>query len=227
MNCDAVIFDLDGTILDSLWVWEDISNKFLLKKGKAIPDNYIQELCSKSFQEAAEYTIELFRLNETSQEIICEWNRLALIEYKHNVKLKEYCLPYLRYLKEEGKKLAIATSLPRILCDVCLRSNGINDMFDVIYSTDEIGHGKNCPDIFEKISDDLKVPLSKFLYFDDSLEALATAKKLGMKVVGVYDKYYVLDKPEIIKVADGYIESWENVWHQLRRDNCSGTLGII
>ena len=54
MNCDAAIFDLDGTILDSLWVWEDISKDFLSKKGKDIPVTYIQELCSKSFQEAAE-----------------------------------------------------------------------------------------------------------------------------------------------------------------------------
>lgn len=85
MNCDAAIFDLDGTILDSLWVWEDISKDFLSKKGKDIPVTYIQELCSKSFQEAAEYTIRLFMLSETSQEVISEWNRLALIEYKHNI----------------------------------------------------------------------------------------------------------------------------------------------
>ena len=215
MNCDAAIFDLDGTILDSLWVWEDISKDFLSKKGKDIPVTYIQELCSKSFQEAAEYTIRLFMLSETSQEVISEWNRLALIEYKHNIKLKKYCLPYLQYLKEEGKKLAIATSLPRILCDSCLISNGIYDMFDVIRSTDEIGRGKNFPDIFEKISDELKVPLSRTLFFDDSLSALVTAKKLGMKVVGVYDKYYASDKTVIIKVADGYIESWENVWNLL------------
>lgn len=108
MNCDAAIFDLDGTILDSLWVWEDISKDFLSKKGKDIPVTYIQELCSKSFQEAAEYTIRLFMLSETSQEVISEWNRLALIEYKHNIKLKKYCLPYLQYLKEEGKKLAMS-----------------------------------------------------------------------------------------------------------------------
>ena len=74
---------------------------------------------------------------------------------------------------------------------------------------------KNFPDIFEKISDELKVPLSRTLFFDDSLSALVTAKKLGMKVVGVYDKYYASDKTEIIKVADGYIESWENVWNLL------------
>ena len=111
MNCDAAIFDLDGTILDSLWVWEDISKDFLSKKGKDIPVTYIQELCSKSFQEAAEYTIRLFMLSETSQEVISEWNRLALIEYKHNIKLKKYCLPYLQYLKEEGKKVSYSDKL--------------------------------------------------------------------------------------------------------------------
>lgn len=227
MNCEAVIFDLDGTILDSLWVWEEISKEFLLKRKKSIPDNYIQELCSKSFQEAAEYTINLFTLNETAQEVISEWNKLALVEYKYNVKLKKYCFPYLQYLKASGKKLAVATSLPRILCDSCLMVNKIYDMFDAIYSTDEIGRGKNCPDIFEKISDNLKVPLSKFLYFDDSLDALATAKKLGIKVIGVYDKYYALDKPEIVKVVDGYIKSWEDVWNQVRKDSHSGILGII
>lgn len=149
-------WDKNMTLIERM-LWEDISKDFLSKKGKDIPVTYIQELCSKSFQEAAEYTIRLFMLSETSQEVISEWNRLALIEYKHNIKLKKYCLPYLQYLKEEGKKLAIATSLPRILCDSCLISNGIYDMFDVIRSTDEIGRGKNFPDIFEKISDELKV----------------------------------------------------------------------
>ena len=68
-------------------------------------------MCSKSFQEAAEYTIRLFMLSETSQEVISEWNRLALIEYKHNIKLKKYCLPYLQYLKEEGKKVSYSDKL--------------------------------------------------------------------------------------------------------------------
>lgn len=86
MNCDAAIFDLDGTILDSLWVWEDISKDFLSKKGKDIPVTYIQELCSKSFQEAAEYTIRLFMLSETSQTIKMFY--MILLKYKKRL-LKE------------------------------------------------------------------------------------------------------------------------------------------
>lgn len=88
MNCDAAIFDLDGTILDSLWVWEDISKDFLSKKGKDIPVTYIQELCSKSFQEAAEYTIRLFMLSETSQTYRFRLHMSILSKIFHLLSLK-------------------------------------------------------------------------------------------------------------------------------------------
>ena len=105
MNCDAAIFDLDGTILDSLWVWEDISKDFLFKNGKGYSRLLIYKNCvQKCFQEAAEYTIRLFMLSETSQEVISEWNRLALIEYKHNISSKKYCLPIFTVFEGGGKK---------------------------------------------------------------------------------------------------------------------------
>ena len=82
MDFNAAIFDLDGTILDSMDVWEHIDIQFLKKRNLPVPDNYVTEICARSFEEAAQYTIDLFGLQETVEGIIEEWNNMAVEEYR-------------------------------------------------------------------------------------------------------------------------------------------------
>lgn len=115
MDFNAAIFDLDGTILDSMDVWEHIDIQFLKKRNLPVPDNYVTEICARSFEEAAQYTIDLFGLQETVEGIIEEWNNMAVEEYRNHVGLLPYALDYLLRLKEHGIKLAVATGLPENL----------------------------------------------------------------------------------------------------------------
>lgn len=205
MNFRGAVFDLDGTLLDSMDIWENIDIAFLKKRGLPVPSGYVTEICARSFIEAAEYTIDLFHLSESVDAIIHEWNEMAAYEYAHNVTLSPFAADYLRQLKHAGVKLAVATGLPQTLYEPCLKKNGIYELFDVLCSTDDMARGKEYPDIFVHCADRLGVAPEQCLVFDDVLPAVRSAKQAGMMVYGVFDKYSEHNMEEIKKIADGYL----------------------
>jgi HAD superfamily hydrolase (TIGR01509 family) len=205
MDFQAAVFDLDGTLLNSMDVWEKIDIDFLTKRGLPVPENYITEICARSFKESAEYTIELFGLSESVEAIIKEWNRMAAYEYASNVCLMPYTLDYLLRLKADNIKLAVATGLPEELYKPCLLNNGVYGLFDILCSTDQVKRGKEYPDIFLFAADGLKVSPQKCIVFEDVLPAIKSAKRAGMIAYGVYDKYSAHNQSEIKAIADGYL----------------------
>lgn len=205
MDFEAAIFDLDGTLLDSMDVWEYIDIQFLQKRNIPVPDGYVTEICARSFEEAAQYTIDLFGLPESVDSIIDEWNDMALYEYAHHVKLLSYALNYLTQLKAQGIKLAVATGLPEKLYIPCLKNNSILELFDALCSTDEVHRGKEYPDIYEYAAQKLGVAPERCIVFDDVLPAIRSAKQAKMLAGGVYDKYSADQRREIEKIADIYL----------------------
>lgn len=205
MEFEAAIFDLDGTLLNSMDVWEQIDIMFLRKRSLPVPSNYVTEICARSFEEAAQYTIDLFGLCETVDDIIREWNDMAAYEYAHKVKLLPYALDYLIRLKSHGIKLAVATGLPKELFLPCLKNNSVLGFFDVLCSTDEVLRGKEFPDIFELAAKRLQTIPERCIVFDDVLPAVKSAKQANMIVCGVYDKYSAHHRAEIERLADYYI----------------------
>src|SRR5450759_1523760 len=159
----AAIFDLDGTLIDSMGVWEDIDIDFLAKRHLSVPEGYISEISAKSFKEAAEYTISLFGLKERAEDIIEEWNQMAIDEYSHHVPLKPYAKEYLLFLKGQGIKLGVATALPKVLYEPVLKNNGIYALFDAFASTDEVVHWKGSPDIYLLAAKNWVFPLATAL----------------------------------------------------------------
>lgn len=205
MEFEAAIFDLDGTLLNSMDVWEQIDIMFLQKRSLPVPSNYVTEICARSFEEAAQYTIDLFGLCEAVDDIIKEWNDMAAYEYAHTVKLQPYALDYLTRLKSHGIKLAVATGLPKELFLPCLRNNSVLEFFDSICSTDEVLRGKEFPDVFELAAKRLQTVPERCIVFDDVLPAVKSAKQANMIVCGVYDKYSAHHRAEIERLADYYI----------------------
>lgn len=205
MDFEAAIFDLDGTLLNSMNIWEQIDIAFLKKRNLPVPADYVTEICARSFEEAAQYTIDLFRLSENVGDIIDEWNDMAVYEYAHNIKLLPYALDYLLHLKANGIKLAVATGLPEQLFLPCLENNSILGLFDTLCSTDEVERGKEFPDVFELAARKLQVAPQRCIVFDDVLPAVKSAKQANMIVCGVYDKYSALHRAEIERLADYYI----------------------
>lgn len=205
MDFNAAIFDLDGTILDSMNVWEHIDIQFLKKRNLPVPENYVTEICARSFEEAAQYTIDLFGLQETVEGIIEEWNNMAVEEYSNHVGLLPHALDYLLRLKEHGIKLAVATGLPEKLYMPCLKNNSILELFDALCSTDEVQRGKEYSDVFELAAKKLGVAPEHCIVFDDVLPAIKSAKAARMLAGGIYDKYSADQRAEIERIADIYL----------------------
>ena len=201
----AYIFDLDGTLLDSMGVWAHIDAAFLSERGLDVPEDYIDAVSARSFPEAARYTLERFGLPDSVDALLREWNAMAAHAYGHTVPLKPNALAYLTALKGRGARLAIATSLPAALYVPALENHGITGLFDVICSTDEVSCGKTHPDVFLLTARRLGVPPEACVVFEDILEAVQSAKRAGMTVYGVYDAASSVQWKHIEKEADGVI----------------------
>jgi len=196
------IFDLDGTLLDSMGVWDQIDIDFLAKRGIELPPDYMNSISPMTFHETAVYTIKRFALPDSVEGLKREWIDMAAYAYGHTVGMKPYAKEYLMALRERGVKLAAATSMFAELCAPALRNNSIDNVFHAICYTDEAGYGKSRPDVFLLAAKKLGVTPGDCLVFEDILAAVKSAKSAGMGVCAVYDKTSENDWEEIKKAAD-------------------------
>lgn len=204
-NIKAAIFDMDGTIIDSMWVWEVIDVDYLKKRNIKLPSNLRTDIEHLGFLEAAQYFKNRFNLQDSLEEIMNEWNNMAYYEYRNNVSLKPGAKEFLLKLKALDVKLGLATSNCALLIETVLKKHGIYDIFDVITTTDEVTRGKDFPDVYLLSAEKLQVSPKHCLVFEDILPAVKGAKAAGMTVIGVQDSYSEHQKEHIIKTADKYI----------------------
>lgn len=207
----AVIFDLDGTILDSLNVWKEVDKQFFKLKGINMPVDYKKNIKSMSALEAATYTKNLFGLEETEEELIQLWTKLAYDYYKDKVTLKPGALEYIMYLKQNGVKMAVATACEQQLYEVCLKKHKIYDFFDVIVDTKMAGYGKQQPNVYNLCLEKLGLEPKDVIAFEDIIEAVKTLKKIGIKVYAVYEQNGFENLDELIKESDEYITDFREM----------------
>lgn len=188
-NFDAIIFDLDGTLVDSMWLWKDIDIEYLSRFGIAYNEKLQSEIEGKSFTETAIYFKENFGITDTIEKIKSDWNEMAYLKYKEQVSLKTGALEFLKLLKEKGKKLGIATSNSTQLTELCLNSLNISSLFDVVITGSDIKTGKPAPDIYLENAKRLKVLPERCLVFEDIPVGIMAGKNAGMKTCAVADEY--------------------------------------
>lgn len=203
----GAVFDLDGTLFDSMDIWHDIDIEFLGKRGFEVPADYTDAVLPKSFYECAVYTRERFNLPETPEELMREWDDMAISHYKSTIELFPYVREYLAELKADGIKLAVATSLKSNFFEPCLKRHGLWEFFDAVCSVDDIGKGKENPDIFLYAAQRLGLPIEECAVFDDAYPAILSAKKAGAFTVGVYEKHSLKFRDKIASSADLFIEN--------------------
>ena len=185
----AVIFDLDGTLFDSMGVWAQIDIDFLGKRGLTPPPDYMEAITPLGFRATAEYTIRRFRLNETPEALMEEWHQMAVEAYTYHVPLKPQAKPLLERLKAEGYKLGITSASSQELALPCLNRHGITGLFDSIVTAGIHCPGKNDPVVWRISAARLGVTPRECAVLDDVAAALSAAEIAGMFPVGVLDQH--------------------------------------
>ncbi|MCI8589546.1 MAG: HAD family phosphatase [Clostridiales bacterium] len=210
-NIKGAIFDLDGTLLDSMQVWDEIDEKFLSLRGLTLPNDYIETVRTMEFKTAAQYTKDRFGLSEPIDAIIQEWKELASLAYAKEIRLKPYAKEYIMKLHKQGILLGVATSSAKELFMPALQNNQIAHLFSVFATTGETAHGKDFPDVYHLAAKRLGISPACAAVFEDTLLGITSAKRGGFYTVGVYDKTSEQEKDLIMQKADAYLFSFSSL----------------
>lgn len=207
----AVLFDLDGTLVDSMWVWEDIDIEFLGRYGIEHTKDFQKDLNGMSFTETACFFKERFQLPDSVEEIKNAWNVMALDKYTKEVPLKEGAFELIKALKEKGIKLGIASSNSIELVLAVIRRYDLEKYFDSINTSCEVAKGKPAPDIYLHVANKLKVNPEECLVFEDVIQGILAGKNANMKVCAVEDVHSVDTLEEKALFADYVIKSFREL----------------
>lgn len=216
----AAIFDLDGTLIDSMYVWEKVDRDFLTQRGIPVTREYTEKVRGMFFETAAEYTRKTYGLKESVEQIVNIWLDMARHEYACHVRLKPHTREYLEYLRRKGVKLGMATSSDPGLLEPVLKSNGIEHYFDEICYTSQVGKNKSHPDIYIYTARKLGVSEKNCVVFEDIPEGINGANKADMYTVAVYDEASKDSEQYLRSVADKYIFDFSDMMGEVL---CSGT----
>ena len=208
---DTLIFDFDGTLVDSVPVYTAAEIRILEENGVAYPENVGEIVTPLGYKGTAEYFINDLGLDLSFDEVMALLREYMVVAYTNDVLAKNHVIDVLKELKAKGKSLNILTASPHLTVDPCLKRLGIYEMFDNIWSTDDFGLIKSNPEIFVQAAKRLNKETKDVMHFDDSLEAIRTAKKAGMKTCGVYDDLWKKDTDQIIETADYYIHDFSTL----------------
>ena len=208
----GAIFDLDGTILDSLWIWEEIDRRFLAKRGIAMPEDYVDAVNRMEFSQAAEYTIARFGLPDAPESLMSEWTAMTRDAYAHEIALKPGVKAYLESLSSRGVRLGIATSSTPELFAPALENSGILRLFSAIATTSEVQHGKDRPDVYLLAAERLGMLPSECIVFEDTLPGIRSASSDGLITAGVRDRFSENDAPAIKALSDFWIDTFESAF---------------
>lgn len=208
---EGAIFDLDGTLLDSAWVWDMVDIKFLGDRGFGVPDDYVETISPMGATRAAVYTIERFGLDENPNDIVREWIDMAKKEYAVDVKCKPFVKEYLEKLAMQNIPMAVATSSDRELFIATLERENILKYFDDIVTVNEVERGKGFPDIYEEAARRIKVNPYNCVVFEDIYTGVSGAKKGQFNVIAVADEKSLHNRDKIRGLADYYIECFSEL----------------
>lgn len=205
---DAVIFDMDGSLVDSMWMWRAIDIEYLGRFGIPLPEDLQTRIEGMSFVETAVYFKENFPIPDSLEEIKETWNRMAWDKYLHEVPLKMGIKEFLRGCREREIRLGIATSNSRELAENVAKVHNLRDYFTSIITGSDNLQGKPAPDIYLAVAEQLRVPPSRCLVFEDIAAGIMAGKNAGMRVCAVEDEYSSYDRERKKRLADYYIEDY-------------------
>lgn len=207
-KCRYAIFDMDGTLIDSMPAWERLGEDYLRQNGIKVPENLNEIINAMSLTESADYFRREFGIKASVKNIICDINKLIEDKYRYEIPLKPQVNEYLSSLKEEGVTMCIATATPLELAEAALKRLKVLQYFSCIVCCDEVGVGKSKPDVYYLAIKKLGAKVEDTMVYEDADYAIETAKEAGFYTIGVYDEAVGRTKEEMKLLCDKYIESF-------------------
>lgn len=207
----ASIFDVDGTLLDSMSVWDDIGERYLMSLGISAREGLHDVLNTMSLEQGAAYLKEEYQIDKPISQIVKEVLKIVSDFYRFEAPLKPGVKETLEWLKSSGIRMVIATSGDKELVEAAMERNGVLQYFERIYTCTEVGAGKDEPEIYLKAAGFLQTEPENIAVFEDALHAAETAKTVGFMVVGVYDASNEENLSRMKEVCDYYYERMDEV----------------
>ena len=219
MHVKAAIFDMDGTLVDSLMLWNVIWSTFgktYLNDPDFMPDKADDcKVRTQTLKEAMYFIHSTYGLGESGDELLRLANDIMFDFYANSVELKSGVKEFLEHCKNNGVRMCIASATAPELLDLALQHCDIKKYFSKVFSCGELGKGKDKPDVFLLAKDYLDAGVEDTWVFEDSLTAIKTATKIGMKTVGVYDRFNY-GQERIQELACVYIGEGETLLKLIR-----------
>ena len=209
-NIHGAIFDVDGTLLDSMVIWEEAAVRYLHSLGFEPEENLSEKIMTMSMEEGADYVIAHYGVNLTRKEILDGVRELIRGFYEDEVQLKSGVEQVIKLLAAKEIPMMIATSSDSECVTAGLKRLGVWKYFKGILTCTDIGKGKTEPDIYLAAAKEIGSKPSETVVFEDALHAIVTAKNAGFITVGIYDSYNQ-DEEKIRKVAECYYKNWDQV----------------
>lgn len=203
MNMKYAIFDLDGTLIDSMGIWQNLGCEYLRSKGitENIEDT-IEEIAPLTMSESAALFAERFPLHSDAEHVAKEMNDIIAKHYKHDIPLKKGMKEHLERLKESGVRMCVASATAEFLVKACLERLGILSCFEFILSCETMNTSKRGPDIYLEAARRFKAQPGEIAVYEDAKYAIETAKKAGFHIIAVYDEEAKKYWPQLCEIAD-------------------------
>lgn len=207
---DICVFDLDGTLVDSMARYAAGILSVLEDEGIAYEPDLIKVLTPLGYTKSAEL-YQTMGVPGTVEDIVHRIENKLVEQYANYIPLKAGVGDYLRKRKAEGAKLYVLTASPHIVTDICLQHNGVYDLFDCVWSVEDYGIAKGDVRVYEAVAERIGCKTSDITFFDDNLTALSTGKKAGCCCVAVYDRHTEEEFAALCSAGDTFIRSFEDL----------------
>lgn len=206
------IFDMDGTLVDSMGYWERLGIEYLVERGvtEERAEQAFGEISSMTLFQAVEFLLDTLHLSGTAQEMIDGMQQVMENHYRHDVLLKPGIRDYLETLKSRGCRMCVATATAEPLAKLCLERLGIGRYFEFLLSCESLGVGKGSPDIYLLAAEKMGSKPEETAVFEDALYAAQTAKRAGFYTVGVKDAGHRCNWEQLSVLADEAVEAWQD-----------------
>jgi len=210
----GLIFDFDGTLFDSMFIWDTAGEVYLRSIGKE-PETGLQKVLKPmSLLQSAQYIREKYDIPLSVEDIMDGVNRTVEGYYLHTVETKPGVIDFLEELHHRNIKMCIATATDRYQVEAALQRCKMRHFFSEIFTCTEVGSGKDRPDIFRKAMEHLQTDRTNTAVVEDAYHAAHTAKQDGFLVVGVYDSHESRQQ-ELLQLADVFLPDYlhlKNFW---------------